>query len=413
MIQKSFCSTLADIFTITYLYHHRYAFILRFYNRESEFMEARRQSVQRWQRCLEYPNLFMQPAFYALYEKKRPSFDYESGDFDRRTSGSGNIVRSTKEFVENAMLEAKKRFVMKSELPLSVGVDVLMKIKHLKIIVGITNKTLGIDQLEDFYDELKLAGDENFFRSVLEMEKFHRKLINEEGGSRRRRIDEMVKAPWMKYDIDKGNLLCESQKFNFSLNLINFLDISPIFTFYPAYHPLRPHFFNMATLFYYAVFYLDIGIRHYVERRFNLTDYVTGLEFTDQIGYEHYVEWLKTHTELQIGANYLTNPQLYFVARIFVNFVKFQRISQKFHSPIEQIQMEYLHLYYKIFPGFQQAFRCKLNARDLLQIFDVSRKFGKLVTNESDEFLLSDDKKVQVNKAKALLKILARDLKGF
>lgn len=166
----------------------------------------------------------------------------------------------------------------------------------------------------------------------------------------------------------------------------------------------------MATLFYYSVFYLDIGIRHYVERKFNLTDFITGLEFIDQIGYEHYVEWLKTHKDLQIGANYLTNPQLYFVARIFVNFVKFQRISQKFHSPIEQLQMEYLHIYYKTFPAFQEAFNCKLNANDLLQSFEVVKKLDELAMDENHEFLLNDDKKVQVNKAKILLKILAKFL---
>lgn len=160
----------------------------------------------------------MRPAFYAMYEMKRPSFDYESGDFDRRTSGSENIVRSAEKFVGEAMLEARKRFVMNSELPLSISVDILSKIKNLKIIVGVTNKTLRIDQLEEFYDELKLEGDENFFKSVLEMEKFHRKLINEASGSRRRRIDEMVKTPWMKYDIAEGNLLCKSQKANFFFN---------------------------------------------------------------------------------------------------------------------------------------------------------------------------------------------------
>lgn len=202
-------------------------------------MEGRKQSIQRWQKCIEYLNLFMRPAFYAMYEMKRPSFDYESGDFDRRTSGSENIVRSAEKFVGEAMLEARKRFVMNSELPLSISVDILSKIKSLKIVVGVTNKTLRIDQLEEFYDELKLEGDENFFKSVLEMEKFHIKLINEASGSKRRRIDEMVKTPWMKYDISEGNLLCKSQKANFFFNFNYFFRHFANFHLLPSLSPTK------------------------------------------------------------------------------------------------------------------------------------------------------------------------------
>lgn len=72
--------------------------------------------------------------------------------------------------------------------------------------------------------------------------------------------------------------------------------------------------------------------------------------------------------------------------------------------------MEYLHIYYKTFPGFQEAFNCKLNANDLLQSFEVVKKLDELAMDENDEFLLNDDKKVQVNKAKILLKILGKFL---
>lgn len=140
-----------------------------------------------------------------MYERKRPGFDYESGDFCR---GVHNIVKSAEEFVENAVKAAKKRFVMNSELPLKVGIDVLNKIKNLKVFVGVTNKTLAIDDFDEFYSELNLKGDENFFKSVVEMEKFHQKLMNEKQESLRRQIDEMVQAPWIRYDIDKGNFLC-------------------------------------------------------------------------------------------------------------------------------------------------------------------------------------------------------------
>lgn len=142
-----------------------------------------------------------------MYELRRPSFDYESGDFDRKKPVK--IVDSAEKFVKNAVKEAKKRFIDTTELPLGVAVAVLRKIKSLKIVVGVTNKTLSVDDLEEFYKELELSGNENFFESIWKMEKFHRKLRNEGSGSRRRAIDEMVQAPWIRYNILDGNVLCE------------------------------------------------------------------------------------------------------------------------------------------------------------------------------------------------------------
>lgn len=162
----------------------------------------------------------------------------------------------------------------------------------------------------------------------------------------------------------------------------------------------------MATLFYYSIFYLEIGVRQFIEAKFNLTVYVTGLEFIDQFGYEVYKNWLKTHKELQIGANLLTNPQLYWVARALVNFIKFQVISQKFHSPLEQLQMKYLHIYYKRFSGFQEAFGCKLNARDLRDIFESVRRLDEIIKDENSEYLLNDFQKILANQGTMLAKVL-------
>jgi hypothetical protein len=42
-------------------------------------------------------------------------------------------------------------------------------------------------------------------------------------------------------------------------------DFSPTYAIYPYYHPLRPRFFNMATLFREVFAALYTGVQKYVE----------------------------------------------------------------------------------------------------------------------------------------------------
>lgn len=187
-------------------------------------------------------------------------------------------------------------------------------------------------------------------------------------------------------------------------------DVSPIFTIYPAYHPNRPRFYNTASLLLYTIFYIDIGIHRYINSKFNLTNYTTGLELTDQIAYENYIEWLKTHEDLQIAANYLTNPQLYWVARAHIVYAKFQGILQKSYSPAEQLMQKYLHIYFKLFPGFQEAFRCKFDGNDWRQFFDGEKDFKDIDKEMNGYSNLNEQQRIVIQRIKVSFWMIVENL---
>lgn len=185
------------------------------------------------------------------------------------------------------------------------------------------------------------------------------------------------------------------------------LDIPSMWIIYPWYHPQRPRFFNMATMFVQVLVRIHAEIQHYVAavrkqqiyhnfhdfylifnlQTFNLTSstIITGLEDSIQIAYDHYTNWLETHKDLQIGANFLTNPQLFWMARAVFHFTKYHRTVAEETNPIQRLQIEFMHVEFKSKIGFQDAFKCAMNDEEWktfdeykIKYFEVLRKFKVL-----------------------------------
>jgi hypothetical protein len=128
---------------------------------------------------------------------------------------------------------------------------------------------------------------------------------------------------------------------------------------YPWYHPERPRFFNTATLFNDVIRALQESLR---EVNFIYSIVADSLSDELQIGYENYVEWENSlGKDLQVGANRLTNQQLYWFATARVFYTKFHNdiISEDFESDRRLISNNF-HVSIKQKPGFQEAFSCNL-----------------------------------------------------
>lgn len=90
-----------------------------------------------------------------------------------------------------------------------------------------------------------------------------------------------------------------------------------------------------------------------------MSTFSLGLDINDEISYDYYERWLKSgHKELQLGANYLTNQQLFWMALVRKFYVKFQPNTPQSVDPEGQLKSDYLHVVYKNQPGFQRAFEC-------------------------------------------------------
>lgn len=96
-----------------------------------------------------------------------------------------------------------------TDFPLSVSSSILNKLKTAKIVVGFTEETLKLEELDKFYEDLKLNGNESFFNSIVEMRRNSWKIKNEISGSWRRRIEKMSETFHIVYNIEDGNQICE------------------------------------------------------------------------------------------------------------------------------------------------------------------------------------------------------------
>lgn len=76
-----------------------------------------------------------------------------------------------------------------------------------------------------------------------------------------------------------------------------------------------------------------------------------------------------------IGSNYLTNLQLFWVAKAVHKFVKYHRTVPKNFGAIPRLQDEYLHYYFKLMQGFQEAFKCNITAEEIKIYNEFVKKF--------------------------------------
>lgn len=97
----------------------------------------------------------------------------------------------------------------------------------------------------------------------------------------------------------------------------------------------------------------------------NLTLFTLGLENSEQLSFDYYSNWLSQgNKELQLGANRMTNQQLFWIALARKFFVKYQPNIPKNFDPFGQLQNNFLHVLYKKQKGFQEAFGCNMSEND-------------------------------------------------
>ncbi|KAG5669415.1 hypothetical protein PVAND_017302 [Polypedilum vanderplanki] len=361
---------ISDTFVITFLYWYRFQIILRFHNEQTFVQEGTKHGWQRWHTCINQKSFkdYMQPALLVMYEQYRSIWDRTLGDFDRDLMDERvDIVGNAKQLIQEAVDEFKRRFLTGGAIfmPFKIAVDVLFKLKNLKIFISLPKSIFSISKLEEFYENLNLNGNENFMESYWKIEKHHRRLRNEPKTSWRRQIDQVVETnkKLLKYSVEDGNILY----------------FSPLYVVYPIYHPLRPRFFNMAMLFKETIIGLYWDIRKYIQNKYKIDILLSIIELPDQISYEYYKNWLKNHTELQIGANYLTNEQLYWVADAVTRFNKYHRTVPKTINKRNRLTSdEYMHARYKNFKGFQEAFKCNITDDEKKKILELREKVHRL-----------------------------------
>ncbi|KAG5668090.1 hypothetical protein PVAND_016045 [Polypedilum vanderplanki] len=343
-------SILADTFVTTFIYSIRHFIILRFHNIQDIVVDGRVQNPQRFERCQISMQEYVKAAIEVMYERKRLHFEYTLGDFERKSRKKNEIYESAKKITEESFETFAELFINQTTIPLDYSSFILKKLKNVKIYIGITNELLKMNELEEYYKDLNLTGDESFLTSMLEMKRNSWKIKNELKGTKRRKIELIV-----------GNTLAF-----YNLMDENYFYIPTVWTIYPLYHPERPRFFNMARLFQTNIWDIREGVVNFLDKILpgNPQNYTICDDDNFQITYEVYSKWLENHKDLEIGANYLTHKQLYWMAVAVSRYLKFHRIVPKKFFPLNRLQMDYFHIWFKHKPGFQDAFKCKITEEE-------------------------------------------------
>jgi hypothetical protein len=116
----------------------------------------------------------------------------------------------------------------------------------------------------------------------------------------------------------------------------------------------------MVTLFYDVIQTVHNGL---IELDKKFIHIINLFESDQQFVYESYVEWENNGgKDLQIGANRLTNRQLFWMAFARTYYTKFHErgeISDDI-EPLIRLQLSFFHVWVKTKPGFQDAFNCTM-----------------------------------------------------
>lgn len=144
--------------------------------------------------------------------------------------GDEKIKKSAEEFVGEALQEAKKLFIKNTNLPLSVSIQVLSKLKNAKIVCGFDGRLMKNLTLDDFNKEMPkddssiLPNGKNRTLNYAEIKLFARKIMTTPKGDERRVMTMQASYDWFeitklvddyKYDMNNENILCKF-KFNFT-----------------------------------------------------------------------------------------------------------------------------------------------------------------------------------------------------
>lgn len=186
---KPFSRVIADAFAIKFMYFHRFLSIVYPFDWKDADYTSNTRAKQRWEQCLVYVEKNMRPALELMQSLSGERDSKKVDEFVREAVHDFvETIKSVNETVLN--IEAREKTVE--------------KLNKIKVVTEIFNPNLTISTLDDYYEDLKLNGDENLVKSALEIESFYMKIRHDyrdlfEEGSRSQ-MDSASQADVISYN---------------------------------------------------------------------------------------------------------------------------------------------------------------------------------------------------------------------
>lgn len=146
--------------------------------------------------------------------------------YDRRYADE-KIKKSCEKFVNEALKDARKKFIKSTNLPLSISIRIFLKLKSAKVFCGFDQRMMKNFTLDTFHEGIP-EGDFTFYPlenqrtfNYVDMKIFGRKIITTPKNDMRRLITMEANNDWFEvtkmvddfeYDMKGENLMCELKK---------------------------------------------------------------------------------------------------------------------------------------------------------------------------------------------------------
>jgi hypothetical protein len=155
---------IADAFALKFLYAHRFVYIVYPFDwRDEEYTHNSRAS-QRWEQCLNILKENMRPALEVFQSQSKEKNQKQVEEFAREAV--------------SAVIE-KVKSTGDEYLSKDVRDKAVEKLRSMDLRANFFGRNFTVENLEEFFDELELKGDEDLLESSLKIQNFHRKIRND------------------------------------------------------------------------------------------------------------------------------------------------------------------------------------------------------------------------------------------
>lgn len=154
---------LSNAITVFSLYESNHLFEVYPFDRNYA-IKAKRKDLQRFESSLQILQTFMAPAMHSLYAQKY---------FQRSVQKSAENFAM--EAIENVLLEVQFNFNM----DVLAKLNLLTKLKNMKVIASFSRFVLREHEIEEFYDEINFNDSEELLQTYIGIILYNRKIPNE------------------------------------------------------------------------------------------------------------------------------------------------------------------------------------------------------------------------------------------
>lgn len=223
-------------------------------------------------------------------------------------------------------------FEADQKLTSAVKEEIKEKLRSIEIRISYVDPESNLKQLESFYENFNLTGDEGQFSLLKKLSSIDREKVEKDFS--------------YQYDAHANVLYIPTL----------------LLTHQSWFGALRPRLLNTATFFLDLVDRIFSGMEDYLKSKF-INPFIAV--DSPQLSYENYKSWLSKGRDDQLGIGNYTNEQLFWI------ILGLEDISRE--EGVKALERNYVgdnffHVRYKQRQGFQEAFRCSLTQKEVFEL---------------------------------------------